>query len=83
MTHSHSPLRFSFQSVTRLSPPLTARTLPLRLQLTRQRTASKLRTVLFHPSLGEGEDGDDDDDDVEEASQVQIRTVLSWLAEAM
>jgi hypothetical protein len=39
-THSHSPLKFSFQSVTLLSPALTANTFPLKLQLTLQTTTS-------------------------------------------
>src|SRR5690625_4043627 len=70
LTHSHSPRRFSFHSVTLLSAPLTARTLPLRDQLTRQTAASKLRTLQSHWPA-------------EAASEVQMRTVLSWEAEAM
>jgi hypothetical protein len=46
-THSHPPLSLSFHKLTRLSPVLTANTLPLKLQLTRQATASTLRTVDF------------------------------------
>lgn len=46
LTQSHPPLRLSFHKLTLLSPPLTARTLPLRLQLTRQTTASNLSSVL-------------------------------------
>lgn len=71
-THSHSPLKFSFHKLTRLSPPLTASTFPLRLQLTRHKTVSKFKTMLVHSLL----DGSDDAD-------VQIRTVLSCDAEAM
>ena len=48
LTHSHSPFRFSFHSETLLSPPLTASTFPLRLQLTRHSTASNCSTVLCH-----------------------------------
>lgn len=69
-THFHSPFRVSFHSVTLLSPPETARTFPLKLQLTLQSTASKLNNVLFH-SLGRA------------GSDVQILTVLSCEAEAM
>ena len=47
-THSHLPLRFSFHSVTLLSPALTANTFPLKLQLTLHSTTSKLITLLFH-----------------------------------
>ena len=129
LTHSHSPFRFSFHSETLLSPPLTASTFPLRLQLTRHSTASNCSTVLCHfspaapprsPSslppapapLPSGPASpvapdlcaesvllllvllfvlffvvpvgacDEDADDVGVA-QVQIRTVLSWLADAM
>jgi hypothetical protein len=48
LTHSHPPLNLSFHKLTLLSPVLTAKTLPLKLQLTRQATASTLRTVDFH-----------------------------------
>jgi hypothetical protein len=48
LTHSQPPLNLSFHKLTRLSPVLTARTLPLKLQLTRHATASTLRTVDFH-----------------------------------
>lgn len=47
-THSQPPLSLSFHRLTRLSPVLTASTFPLKLQLTRQATASTLRTVDFH-----------------------------------
>ena len=47
-THSQPPLNLSFHRLTLLSPVLTAKTLPLRLQLTRQATASTLRVVDFH-----------------------------------
>ena len=69
-TQSHSPFRFSFHKVTLLSPPETANTFPLRLQLTRHITASKLSVILFQ-SLGR------------EGSVVHIRTVLSCEAEAI
>jgi hypothetical protein len=52
LTFSHLPLSLSFHSVTLLSPVLTARTLPLRLQLTRQATASKLSVVGFQSPVG-------------------------------
>lgn len=42
---SQPPVSFSFHRLTLLSPVLTARTLPLRLQLARQATASKFRVV--------------------------------------
>lgn len=48
LTHSQPPLSFSFHRLTLLSPVLTARTLPLKLQLTLHATASTLRTVDFH-----------------------------------
>lgn len=70
LTHSHSPLKFSFHNDTLLSPPDTARTFPLKLQLTLHSTASKSSTVLFHSFGCAGSD-------------VQIRTVLSCEAEAM
>ncbi len=69
-TQSHSPLKFSFHKLTLLSPPLTARTLPLRLQLTLHSTASKFRTIDFQSFGCAG-------------SEVHIRTVLSWDADAM
>lgn len=50
LTHSHPPLNLSFHKLTRLSPVLTASTLPLRLQLTRHAAASTLRTVDFQSS---------------------------------
>lgn len=69
-TFSHCPLRFSFHKLTLLSPPLTARMFPLGLQLTRHRTESNSSCWLVHcPGF--------------EASDVQIRTVLSCEAEAM
>lgn len=70
LTQSHSPFRFSFHNVTLLSPPDTANTFPLRLQLTRHITASKFSMILFQ-SLGR------------EGSVVHIRTVLSCEAEAI
>lgn len=84
LTHSHPPLNLSFQRLTLLSPVITANTLPLRLQLTRQATASTLRTVDFHsptsvsisllsmPHVY-----------VRKSDDVQMRTVLSCDAEAM
>lgn len=48
LTHSHPPLSFSFHKLTLLSPVLMAKTLPLKLQLTRHATASTFRTVDFH-----------------------------------
>jgi hypothetical protein len=50
LTQSHPPLSLSFHKLTRLSPVLTASTLPLRLQLTRHAAASTLRTVDFQSS---------------------------------
>lgn len=70
LTISHSSFKFSFHKLTLLSPPLTARTFPLKLQLTLHKTASKFRIVLFH---SEGCAGSD----------VQMRTVLSCDADAM
>lgn len=69
-TFSHCPFKFSFHRLTLLSPPLTARILPLKLQLTRHNTASNSSVVLVHcvGLLG---------------SVVQMRTVLSCEAEAM
>lgn len=78
LTQSHSPRRFSFHSETLLSPPDTASTLPLKLQLTRQTTSSNGSTVLdVHDAFAAvgSEEGDEDD--------VQIRTVLSCDADAM
>lgn len=69
-TQSHSPFKFSFHKLTLLSPPLTASTFPLRLQLTLHNTASKFNVVAFH-SLGCV------------VSDVHIFTVLSCDAEAM
>lgn len=74
LTQSHPPLRLSFHKLTLLSPPLTARTLPLRLQLTRQTTASNLSSVLCQLDELEGSAF---------AWHVQMRTVLSCEAEAM
>jgi hypothetical protein len=54
LTFSHPPLSFSFHSVMRLSPVLTARTLPLRLQLALQATASKTGSVILVQSPGKG-----------------------------
>lgn len=68
LTLSHSPFRVSFHSVTLLSPPLTASTFPLRLQLTRQTTVSRGIILRAH-------DGP--------FSYVQIITLLSWDADAM
>ena len=50
---------------------LTANTFPLRLQLARHATASRFRVVDCHSPAASG------------AVDVQIRTVLSWEAEAM
>lgn len=69
-THSHSPRKFSFHSETRLSPCETASTFPDKLQLTRHSTASNLSSLQLHSAPGV---------DVE----VQMRTVLSWEADAM
>lgn len=69
-TFSHSPRRFSFHKLTLLSPPLTAKTFPLKLQLTLHRTTSKFKTLLFHCPGCAG-------------SEVQMRTVLSCDAEAI
>lgn len=69
-TQSHSPFKFSFHKLTLLSPPLTASTLPLKLQLTRHSAASNSNVMLFH-SFGCA------------WSEVQIRTVLSCDADAI
>ena len=72
-TQSHPPFNVSFHSVTLLSPPLTAKTFPLILQLTLQQTLSN-SSVLAR---------------VHEPSPppvpvlVQILTVLSCDADAM
>lgn len=84
LTHSHPPLSFSFHRLTLLSPVLTASTLPLRLQLTRHAVASTLSTVDFHSP------GPCQYDvrvlwlrHLRRSDEVQMRTVLSWLADAM
>ena len=69
LTHSHPPLSLSFHRLTLLSPVLTARTLPLRLQLTRQAAASTSSLVRFHSPR--------------RSEEVQMMTVLSWDAEAI
>ena len=46
LTHSHTPRRFSFQSVTFPSPQLTARILPARLHETRQTTSGNFPGVI-------------------------------------
>lgn len=93
LTHSQPPLSLSFHKLTLLSAVLTARTLPLRLQLTRQAFASTLRTVDFqspvnmsrisacssHPSISVSEIGCY----LRRSDDVQMRIVLSWLADAM
>jgi hypothetical protein len=56
--------------LTLLSPPLTASTLPLKLQLTRHITASNSNVTLVHSFGCAG-------------SVVQMRTVLSCDADAM
>jgi hypothetical protein len=47
LTHSQPPRSFSFHKLTRLSPPLTASTLPAMLQLHRHTTTSNSSTSLF------------------------------------
>lgn len=69
--HSHPPFNFSLNSLTLLSPVLTAKTLPLRLQLALHATASKLSVVDCQSPAASG------------AVDVQIRTVLSCEAEAI
>ena len=76
LTHSHTPFRFSFHSVTFPSPHDTARMLPASDQETRQTTSGNLpgvgetepavgsSTVLCHGAVG--------------VSFVQMRTVLSY-----
>lgn len=51
-TFSHPPLSLSFHRETLLSPVLTARTFPLRLQLTRHATSSKIGSVVAVHSTG-------------------------------
>lgn len=53
LIHSQPPVSFSFHRLTLLSPVLTARTLPLKLQLARQATASKLRVVCCQSPIEE------------------------------
>jgi hypothetical protein len=47
LTHSQPPRSFSFHRLTRLSPPLTASTLPAMLQLHLHTTTSKSSVSLF------------------------------------
>ena len=71
LTQSQFPFKSSFHRLTLLSPPLTARTFPLKLQLTLQTTASNSgSTVHFHSPSVLG-------------SCVHILTVLSCDALAM
>ena len=71
LTQSQFPFKSSFQRLTLLSPPLTANTFPLKLQLTRHTTASNSgRTVHFQSPSVLG-------------SWVHILTVLSCDALAM
>lgn len=69
LMHSHWPSDPSRQRLTLLSPPETARMLPVRDQLTLQTTSSKvLRIVGVQDTL---------------SSLVQITTLLSWEQLAM
>lgn len=68
LTQSHPPFKLSFHKLTLLSPPLTANTFPLKLQLTLQTTASNLSSVLVQLEAFAGS---------ALAGQVQMRTVLS------
>lgn len=70
LTRSHSPFNVSFHNVTLLSPPLTASTFPLRLQLTRHTTVSRGMTLRAHG-------------DCASWSRVQMMTLLSCDADAM
>jgi len=74
LMQSQPPFRLSFQRETLLSPPLTAKTLPLKLQLTLQTAASNFNSVLVQLVAFAGS---------APAPQVQMRTVRSWDAEAM
>ena len=83
LTHSHTPLRFSFQSVTLPSPQLTARMLPASDQETRQTTSGNLPAGA---GAALGAAGETDADAGSSAffcqgavgvSFVQMRTVLS------
>lgn len=87
LTHSHPPLNLSFHKLTLLSPVLTASTFPLKLQLTRQATASTLRTVDFHSPTFVSKllqhRLDLSKVYVRRSEDVQMRNVLSCEAEAM
>ena len=84
LTHSHPPLSFSLHKLTLLSPVLMARTLPLKLQLTRHATASTFKTVDFHsPASISALCHNRTSSNLRRSEDVQMRTVLSWLAEAM
>lgn len=82
LTHSHTPFRFSFHSVTLPSPQLTARILPARDQETRQTTSGNLPGV---EPVDVGDDAPEADGSSAVFTQgevgvsfVQMRTVLSW-----
>src|SRR5262249_40039263 len=80
LTHSHTPRKFSFQSVTFPSPQLTAKILPARLQETRQTTSGNLPATAGVDVGGEAEEGSSavfTQGDVG-VSFVQMRTVLSF-----
>jgi hypothetical protein len=84
LTHSHPPLNLSFHKLTLLSPVLTARALPLRLQLTRHATASTFSSVRFHsPTICQYYVLFIFCVNVRRSEDVQMITVLSWDAEAM
>lgn len=86
LTHSQTPFKFSFQSVTFPSPQLTASRFPARLHDTLQTTSGNLpvgagapegETIVLDGSSAAFTQGD------EGVSFVQINTVLSWDAVAM
>lgn len=72
---SHSPFRFSFHTVTLLSPPDIASAFPLKDQLTLQTTLSNCSTFFAHTTW--------EDSAFARVVEVQIMAVLSWEAEAM
>ena len=81
LTHSHTPFRFSFQSVTLPSPQLTARMLPARDHETRQTTSGNLPGVELVDVGDEVPDADGSSAVFTQGdvgvSFVQMRTVLS------
>lgn len=80
LTHSQTPFRFSFHSVTLPSPQLTAKMFPAKLQETRHTTSGNLPLAAAAGDV-DAEEGSStvltQGDDV--VSFVQITTVLSLI----